>query len=140
MFSRDCNIHDIDARHYLNLRHLLEPEYQAYRGGGGKALPLVVILDRGKPIKAVRADRGRVPLADLKWYGPGALERARQENGGAFLLAVELGTARTALREIEERVKLGEEVLAGPEAEVRLPAYGVRMFVVEAAAGEVPRV
>ncbi|MBI5477215.1 MAG: hypothetical protein HY906_00075 [Deltaproteobacteria bacterium] len=112
MFSRDVNVHDIDARHYVNLRRLLEPEYQAYRAGGGKALPLVVILERGKPIKAVRADRGRVPLADVRWYGPGAMERARQENGGAFLLAVELATARTALREIEERVRLEEDGVA----------------------------
>jgi hypothetical protein len=112
VFSRDVNVHDVDARHYVNLRRLLEPEYQAYRSGGGKALPLVVILDKGKPIKAVRADRGRVPLADLRWYGPGAMERARKENGGAFLLAVELATARTALREIEERVKLGEDGVA----------------------------
>ena len=58
MLSRDVNIHDVDARHYVNLRRLLEPEYQAYRGNGGQALPLVVILDKGKPIKAVRADRG----------------------------------------------------------------------------------
>jgi hypothetical protein len=112
VFSRDVNLHDIDARHYVNLRHLLEPEYQAYRGNGGKALPLVVILDQGRPIKAVRADRGRVPLADLKWYGPGALEKARKENGGAFLLAIELGTARTVLREIEERVRLTEDGVA----------------------------
>ena len=82
MFSRDVNIHDIDARHYLNLRRLLEPEYPAYRANAGKALPLVVILDQGRPIKAVRADRGRVPLADLKWYGPGAMERARKEKIG----------------------------------------------------------
>lgn len=112
MFSRDVSIHDIDARHYVNLRRLLEPEYHAYRADGGKALPLVVILDKGRPIKAVRADRGRVPLAELKWYGPGALEKARQENGGAFLLAVELATARTVLRELEERVKLGEDGVA----------------------------
>jgi hypothetical protein len=112
VFSRDVNIHDVDARHYLNLRRLLEPEYHAYRSGGGRALPLVLILDKGRPIKAVRADRGRVPLGDVKWYGPGALERARQENGGAFLLAIELATARTALREIEERVKLGEDGVA----------------------------
>ena len=112
MFSRDVNIHDIDARHYVNLRHLLEPEYHAYRANSGKALPLVVILDQGRPIKAVRADRGRVPLADLKWYGSGAMEKARKENGGAFLLAIELATARTVLREIEERVRLGEDGVA----------------------------
>jgi hypothetical protein len=112
VISRDLNLHDIDARHYVNLRHLLEPEYHAYRANAGKALPLVVILEQGRPIKAVRADRGRVPLADLKWYGSGAMEKARKENGGAFLLAIELGTARTVLREIEERVKLGDDGVA----------------------------
>jgi hypothetical protein len=112
VLSRDLDVHDIDARHFVNLRRLLEPDYDAYQAAGERRLPLCLILDRGRLVKAVRAGRGRVPLAEVRWHGPAALDRARAENGCSFLVAVELDAARAALREAEERVRLDEDLVA----------------------------
>jgi len=112
MLSRDVAIHDIDAAQWLHLRKLIEPDYSAYARGGARTLPLVVLLENGRPVKAVRPGQGRVPLDTLKWYGPALLERARLENGGSFLLAIEVAAVRSVLRTVEERVRLGEDIVA----------------------------
>jgi hypothetical protein len=112
MISRDIRVEDIDARHWTNLVRLVQPDAAAYGAGGPKRLPLLVLLEEGKPVKAVRAGAGRVPLAEVRWHGPAAIDRARQENGCALLLAAEIATLRDLLRDLESHVRLEEDGVA----------------------------
>jgi hypothetical protein len=112
VISRDLRIEDIDARHWVNLVRLVQPDAAAYRAGGLARLPLVVILEDGRPVKAVRVGVGRVPLAEVRWHGPAAVDRARTENGCALLLAAELGALREVLADLETRVRLSEDGVA----------------------------
>ncbi len=112
MFSRDVRIEDIDARQWNNLVRLFEVDTNAYLGVATGRLPLVILLEDGRPVKAVRLGRGRVPLAEVPWYGPSGVERVRQETGAAILFAAEIATMREVLREIESRVRLDEDGVA----------------------------
>jgi hypothetical protein len=112
VISRDLRLEDIDARHWTNLVRLLEPDADAYRAGGPGRLPLVILTEGGRPVKAVRAGVGRVPLAGLKWYGPDGIDRARQESGAALLLAAEIDALREVLRALESSVRLDEDGVA----------------------------
>jgi hypothetical protein len=112
VISRDLRVEDLDARHWTSLIGLLGPDAAAYRAAGVRRRPLVVLLEDGRPVKAVKPGVGRVPLAEVRWYGPAAIERARTENGCALLVAAELDALRDVLGAIERRVRLDEDPVA----------------------------
>jgi hypothetical protein len=112
VLSRDIRVDEIDGRQWINLLALFEPDYAAYLGDGAARPPLLLVLEGGVPVKALRLGQGRVPLGEVRWHGAAEIARARRENRCSILVAIELGTVDVLLREIESRVRSDEDAVA----------------------------
>lgn len=108
MLHPDIRAVDIDANHWRRFLSLMEHPLPSV-GAHPARRPVVLFLESGRVIKALRIGEGVIPRPE--WLGPERLPELGKELGASWIAAVETSTLAAIMGEIEDQWRFGDDYL-----------------------------
>ncbi len=109
MIPLDIAFDAIDPAAWRNLQRLLAPPSRAGHRRGSLS-PLVLFVEDGRCVKALRPGHGRLDPARFPWAGPASLHHLRREAAAPFAVAIVDDALARIAQAIDGRVPLDADL------------------------------
>ena len=104
-------MHDLDPVAWRNAQRLLDPPSRT-GSRRRRAAPLILFIEGGRCVKALRPGGEPTRAADHPWSGSYSLGRLRRAAQAPWALAVEEGALERVFAELEGKVSAGDDMVA----------------------------
>ncbi|MSP63434.1 MAG: hypothetical protein EXR72_24440 [Myxococcales bacterium] len=112
MISPQLRIDHIDPAAWRHAFRLLTPPSRAPGAKRPGQPPLLLFVEEGVCVKAIRPGIGRVDPAVFRWAGAWSLGRIRREAGAPLAIAVEGDALERIAGAIDSRIRAGDDYVA----------------------------
>ena len=112
MISPRIRFHDLDPAAWRNVQRLLSPPPRIGGPRHRPTPPLILLIERGVCVKALRPGGDPVRAADFSWQGAWSLGRLRRGAGAPWALAIEDDAMERVAAAFEGQVRASEDLVA----------------------------
>lgn len=112
MISPQIRFDHIEPSSWQRVHRLLAPPRHGAARAQPRPAPLVLFIEDGRCVKAVRPGEGRVDPALYPWSGPWSLGQHRRKSGAPFAIAVEGDALERIAAVMDRRVVAGDDFVA----------------------------